>query len=143
MRGLNFTKKGKESSEGSWGCVCPGWNVREQWERGCSTEEGNPGAKGDPSTAVPSLVRTQFHRVSAELGAGTGVHQQLQTQPGDEQGPGTTQSEKQEMDLQHGSKVRPEDGAGDRAGDRHDYSITQARSGCPGPWAEGVSGGPR
>lgn len=43
-----------------------------------------------------------------------------------------TQSEKQEMDLQHGSKVHSEDGARDRAGDRHDCSVTQARSGCPG-----------
>ncbi|PKK24776.1 sushi domain containing 4 [Columba livia] len=36
------------------------------------------------------------------------------------------------MDLQHGSKVHSEDEARDRAGDRHDCSIIQTRSGCPG-----------
>lgn len=114
MSGLNFTKKGKQSSEGSCGYVCPGWNVREQWEWGCSAEEDNPRAKGDPSMAVPSLVRVQFHRVSAELGSGTGVHQQLQTQPGDERGPGPPSQRSRRwiynMDPRSTQKMRPETG---------------------------------
>lgn len=82
--------------------------------------------------AVPSPTRAQSHRVSAELGAGNGVHRQPQTQPGDEPGPGPTQVEQQETELQHGPRVHPEDGARDRAGDRSNYSIARARSGSPG-----------
>lgn len=82
--------------------------------------------------AVPSPTRAQSHRVSAELGAGNGVHRQPQTQPGDEPGPGPTQVEQQETELQHGPRVHPEDGARDRAGDRPNYSIARARSGSPG-----------